>query len=273
MQRIMLVRSRSAIVCYQQLRYSPVAQTETAARCSSRWSASYDTRVTRAGTRVRLIGDGAVARGARAIAAAGARREGPRFPWCSHRGSARLWTSDSDTITLSVRRLGYLPLITSLIARGRAWDTVVVELNASRQSLGPVTVTVSATRRALGLREFEERRAMGLGLFVPRDQIASRNTSRPSDVLRGMRGVNLVRLRSGGYGVRFTLYTAARAGCAPDIWIDGQLARGREIDDLASDDVEAIELYQSWSTVPLQFSQGSVVPCGTIVIWTRVPGK
>ena len=113
MQRIMLVRSRSAIVCYQQLRYSPVAHTESAARCSSRWSASYDTRVTRAGTRVRLIGDGAVARGARAIAAAGARREGPRFPWCSHRGSARRGTRRHRTNRLPRhfsalnQRLGY----------------------------------------------------------------------------------------------------------------------------------------------------------------------
>ena len=114
---------------------------------------------------------------------------------------------------------------------------------------------------------------MGLGLFVTREQIASRNSMRPSDVVRGMRGVNLVRLRGSGYGVRFTLYAAARPTCSPDIWIDGRLARGTEIDDLSSDDIEAIELYQSWSTVPLQFSQGSVVPCGTIVIWTRVPGK
>ena len=189
------------------------------------------------------------------------------------RGGFQLWTADQDTITLSVRRLGYLPLKTLLVARGRAWDTVVVELDAGPQSLTPVAVTESATRRALGLRDFEERRAMGLGLFVTREQIASRNSMRPSDVLRGMRGVNLVRLRGGGYGVRFTLYAGARPTCSPDIWIDGQLARGTEIDDLLSDDIEAIELYQSWSTVPLQFSQSSGLPCGTIVIWTRVPGR
>jgi hypothetical protein len=188
-------------------------------------------------------------------------------------GAFQLWTGDADTITLSVRRIGYVPLKTVLIARGRAWDTVVVELNASMQSLTAVAVTEPATRRGLGLRGFEERRAIGLGMFVTREQIASRNSSRPSDVVRGMRGVNLVRLRSGGYGIRFTPYTAARPTCPPDIYIDGQLARGTEIDDLSSDDIEAMELYQSWSTVPLQFSQGSVVPCGTIVIWTRVPGR
>ena len=189
------------------------------------------------------------------------------------RGTFQLWTSDMDTITLSVRRLGYVSLRTLLTARGRAWDTVVVELDASPTMLAPVAVEQTATRRALGLREFDERRALGLGLFVTREQIASRNSMRPSDVLRSMRGVTLVRLRNGTYGVRFTLYAVTRPTCAPDIWIDGQLARGTEIDDLTSNDIESMELYQSWSTVPLQFSQASVVPCGTIVIWTRVPGK
>ena len=188
-------------------------------------------------------------------------------------GAFQLWTRGIDTATLTVRRFGYAPVRTLLAARGGAWDTVVVELNAIPRVLAPVDVKQSATRRALGLREFESRRAMGLGLFITRDEIAARNSMRPSDALRSVRGVNLVRLRNGSYGVRFSQYMATRPACAPDLWIDGQLARGMEIDDLTANDIEAMELYESWATVPFQFSQGSAVPCGTIVLWTRVPGQ
>lgn len=38
--------------------------------------------------------------------------------------------------------------------------------------------------------------------------------------------------------------------------------------------VEAMELYDSFATVPSQFSHSAnAVPCGTILIWTRIPGK
>jgi hypothetical protein len=188
------------------------------------------------------------------------------------RGAFRLWTSDIDTVTISIRRLGYSAMSALLTARDRQWDTVVVELDRTSQALAAVTVKESPTRRALGLRNFEERRARGLGVFVTRAQIAARNTMRPSDVVRTLRGVRVVRLRNGSYGVRFALYDR-RPSCAPDIWLDGQRARGLEIDELTANDIEAMELYESWSTLPFEFSQGSTVPCGTIVVWTRVPGQ
>ena len=189
------------------------------------------------------------------------------------RGAFRLWTQDVDTVTISVRRLGYTAMSALLAARNRQWDTVLVELDRTSQTLAAVTVKESAARRAVGLRDFEERRARGLGVFVTREQIASRNTMRPSDVVRTARGVKLVRLRNGVYGVRFVLYANKSPSCAPDIWLDGQRARGLELDDLTANDIEAMELYESWSTLPFEFSQGPTVPCGTIVIWTRIPGQ
>jgi hypothetical protein len=59
----------------------------------------------------------------------------------------------------------------------------------------------------------------------------------------------------------------------PTIWLDGQRALGLELDDLSANDIEGMELYQSLSTTPPQFSHGgSTTPCGTIVVWSRVPG-
>jgi hypothetical protein len=74
--------------------------------------------------------------------------------------------------------------------------------------------------------------------------------------------------------VRFAAFSGSRAGCAPNLWIDGQLALDMEIDDVPAGDVEAIELYENWTSTPVQFSKASNnIPCGTIVLWTRVPGS
>jgi hypothetical protein len=189
------------------------------------------------------------------------------------RGAFRLWTGDIDTVTISIRRLGYFPVSAQIAARQRQWDTVVVELDRNPQVLGSVKVKETATRSALGLRDFEQRRAMGIGLFVTREEIVARNTNLPSDIFRTMRGVRLVRLRNGLHGVRFSLYSGNRPSCVPDLWMDGQRARGMEVDEITANDIQAIEVYESFATVPAPFAPASnSVPCGTIVIWTRIPG-
>jgi hypothetical protein len=189
------------------------------------------------------------------------------------RGAFRLWTIDIDTLTISIRRLGFFPISALITARQRQWDTVVVQLDRNPQVLGSVKVKEAATRSALGLRDFETRRAQGIGLFVTREEIVARNTSLPSDIFRNLRGVRLVKLRNGQYGVRFALYSGNRPNCTPDLWLDGQRARGMEVDEMPATDIQAIEVYESWSTVPAPFAPTSnTIPCGTIVIWTRIPG-
>jgi len=190
------------------------------------------------------------------------------------RGSFRLWAPDIDTLTIVVHRLGFEALEALLTATGKQWDTVVVELNRVPQSLAGMKVTSSvAARRALALKDFDERKARGMGIFVTRADILARNPSRLSDLMRDKRGVRIVRLSNNYYGVRFAAYSSALRGCTPSMWVDGQLAPGMEIDDLLPHDIYAIELYESFATVPAEFApRSSTVPCGTIVIWTRIPG-
>lgn len=189
------------------------------------------------------------------------------------RGAFRLWTTDVDTVTISIRRLGFSPVSALIAARGQRWDTVVVELERLPQRLAAAEVRAAANRRRLGLRDFDDRREKGLGEYVTRSEIEARNTMRTSEVVRGLRGVNLVRLRAGGYGVRFAAYSVRQPNCTPSLWLDGQLARGMEIDDLTANDIEAIELYENWSSTPVQFIRDRAQPCGTIVVWTREPGR
>jgi hypothetical protein len=186
------------------------------------------------------------------------------------RGAFRLFTSNVDTVTLGIRRLGYSPVSALLTARNRQWDTVVVEMDPIPQELA--AVKASATRARLGLRDLDERRALGAGQFFTRQDIVARQTSRTSDVVRDARGVRLVKLRAGGYGARFSAFANTRAACAPNLWLDGQLLADAEIDDVLASDLEAIELYENWTSTPAQFAKGSALPCGTVALWTRVPG-
>lgn len=188
------------------------------------------------------------------------------------RGTFRLYTSNVDTVTIAIRRLGFSPVSALLTARDRKWDTVVVEMDRVAQRLAKVSVKAATALARLGLKDLEERRTKGLGQFVSREEIAARNTNRPSDVLRDKRGVRVVRIRSGGHGVRFAAFTSSRPNCAPSIWVDGQLVPDMELDEITANDIEAIELYESWTSTPMEFSKGTEPPCGTIVVWTRVPG-
>ena len=188
------------------------------------------------------------------------------------RGAFRLYTGDLDTVTITIRRIGYGVLSSVLRSRNRQWDTVMVEMEELPQRLAAAEVKAATVTRRNGLRDFDERRSLGHGQFYSRDQITARNTIRTSEIVREARGLRLVRLRTGGFGARFASYSAKRPTCLPNLWLDGQLVRDMEIDDIPANQVEAIELYENWSSTPAQFSRGSTLPCGTIVIWSRAPG-
>jgi hypothetical protein len=189
------------------------------------------------------------------------------------RGAFRLFTPDLDTATIAIRRPGYAPIEALISARGRQWDTLMVEMEALT-NLSAVRVEEQQNLRRPGLRGFEERaRQKAGGLYIGREEIAQRNTLLLSDVLQTRRGITLVRLGTRRYGVRFSTYAARGAACIPDLWLDGQRVRGMEVDDLPANTVEALELYDSFATVPMEFSHSAnAVPCGTIVVWTRPPG-
>lgn len=185
------------------------------------------------------------------------------------RGTFELFTAAIDTVTISLRRVGFEPVDALLTARNRMWDTVLVQLEPLAQRLGNVKVTETPTRAALGLRDFEERRKRGLGTFITRADIVERGASRLSDLLRTKRGVNVVRGK-----VRFVAFTGSRGTmCQPDVWLDGTRSIAMEVDELLPNTIEAMELYPYFSSIPIEFQRvgANTTPCGTIVIWSRIP--
>ena len=243
----------------------PVALTLAVALCASTLPGSATAQPNVAGRElvglVRDAGGGGLEGAAVEIPGAAARTDA--------RGSFRLWTSDLDTLTITIRRLGYAVVSAQLQSRNRQWDTVVVEMEKLPQHLATAEVKATVATRRNGLRDFEDRRAKGHGQFYTRQQIQARNTLRTSEVLRDARGVRVVKLQRGGSGVRFAAFANTKGNCTPTLWLDGQRARGMEVDDVNATDIEAIELYENWTSTPAQFSEGTALPCGTIVIWTR----
>jgi hypothetical protein len=63
--------------------------------------------------------------------------------------------------------------------------------------------------------------------------------------------------------------------CQPNVYLDGTKAPGMEVDEITAQSVQAIELYANMSTVPLEFQSvgAQTTPCGTVVIWTRIPNS
>jgi hypothetical protein len=171
----------------------------------------------------------------------------------------------SDTMTVSVRRLGYETVSFSLTAKDVADNSLDVVLRRFASELESVEVTAMDDRSKTLLRGYDDRRARGLGVFVNRDEIEKRNTRLITDVLRQSRGVMIK-----GNQVRFATHQAKN--CVPMLWLDGQQAAGLDLGAISATDVEGIELYQSISSTPPEFRRGNQqVECGTIVIWTKRP--
>jgi hypothetical protein len=189
-------------------------------------------------------------------------------------GYFRLTATRRDTLTVFLRRLGHTPIAVTLRAEQLRGDTLLFLMEPAAQTLDALRVDAASGRSPLGLGGFDERRARGIGTFVTRDEIERRHTSRLSDVIRGRRGILLVRTAGGGFGVRFSVASGRLRRCIPDLWLDGQRARGMELDDIPANTVEGIELYATLATVPFQFSTGGagMERCGTIVVWSRPPG-
>jgi hypothetical protein len=174
----------------------------------------------------------------------------------------------NGTFEVSARRLGYTPQTLQLAVNESMEYSYTITLASQAAQLD--AMDISEKRRRLGVEEFYQRRTRGIGVFFTSDDLAARNARAPSDALRSTPGVRLVRSGS-GQGIRFVTPSNART-CMPTLWIDGQLARGAELDDISVHDIEGMEIYQSLSTTPAQFARGNGTPCGTIVVWSRTPG-
>jgi hypothetical protein len=187
------------------------------------------------------------------------------------RGAFLLLTSPVDTASIAVRRVGFEPIDAFISTRNGMWDTVIVQMDAAATKLSEVKVTENFSSRAGGIRGFEERQKRGMGQFVTRNEIVDRGSQQLSDILRSKKGVLVVRGR-----LRFAAFAGGRSTvCQPNVFLDGAKAPGMEVDEITAQSVEAVELYPNMSSIPMEFQTvgAQTNPCGTVVIWTRIPNS
>ncbi len=190
-------------------------------------------------------------------------------------GLFRLVSLDPAHVTVTIRRLGYDPETFEFTLHPASVDSVAVTLQQNVQLLDAMRTNAALSHRFASLEEFYQRRDRGSGgMFLTRAEIERHHTTVLTEVLRELPNIRVLRGGGGRHaGIRFQSSSSRAQNCPPELWIDGQRARGTEIDDISATDVEAMELYSGPSTTPMQFSQqASTYSCGTIVIWTRLPG-
>jgi len=186
-------------------------------------------------------------------------------------GKFRLPTMREGTLDVHFRRMGFDSTTVRTELGRDSVVTLAVVMNAVAQSLAEQTISADAERMKF-MQGFYDRKSSGFGYFVTRDEIEQRHATQVSDALRMIPGVRVVRA-GGRSGVRFSRSTIGSRDCPPQVYVDGVMAKGMEIDDLTPTDIEGIEVYQGASVIPPQFNDrfGNAI-CGVIAVWTRVPG-
>ena len=172
---------------------------------------------------------------------------------------------------IGFRRVAYEPVIVSL--RIPADDTTDVEVHLGGITpLLPAVIVNDRVERSKVLEQFEARRKLGVGHFVTRGDIERRRPNALSDYMRMVPGVRIVMLDNGRTALRFA--RNPRGNCPPQYFVDGIPTSNFDIDEVLPGDVEGVELYAGAAGVPPQFNRfnGTSI-CGTILIWTRIPGK
>ena len=130
--------------------------------------------------------------------------------------------------------------------------------------------------------DFFQRKKLGLGTFISREEIAQMNVIHTHEILRGVPGV-YVRGPSGTPDRLGSGCPCSGAGSKVNVWIDGQLqmpqappgrneqlVEGQDVAEILSRitaaGVEMVEVYRGASRIPGPFHWDG---CAAIVIWTR----
>jgi hypothetical protein len=125
------------------------------------------------------------------------------------------------------------------------------------------------------IREFEEHKKLGMGKFITRAQLESREGRRLGELLSTLMGVHITgkgtsAFVAGSRGPR----SISGGSCLANVYLDRMLMYGRrgdppfDVNSIPPEEIEAIEYYASAATTPMEYSTLNST-CGVIVIWTR----
>ncbi len=185
------------------------------------------------------------------------------------KGEFSLTGAPSGTQMLLVRHLGWTPREVPVDLSTAKPQRVAVQLQKYIPVMDPIVVKARA-ENALQSVGFTQRQRSGMGKYITADEIARRQPTYISDVLRTVPGLTvqmngmqpeIVSTRGGGL---------TNQGCV-NYFIDGlrfQSGGGDANDFVNPREVVGIEVYQP-SLVPPEFMDTGGAACTTIVIWTK----
>ena len=203
------------------------------------------------------------------------------------KGVFRIVKIPAGTHEVSLRQIGYSPLVLKIDFS----DNVITDRQFVLTAAQVLDSVVVAGRRAT-IPEFEERRKLGIGRFLTRDELAEQESRRMSDVLAHIGGLRIERGTGGGQAWisggrgQMTVYDpdplakamGAKPACYVDVWLDGiRLYTGQagsmgqplfNVNSMQPGDLEAIEYFAGAASVPPKYFR-SGLDCGVLVLWTR----
>ena len=174
---------------------------------------------------------------------------------------------DQGQVLLDIRRVGYTPLTAEVLVSDGPSSDLRFSLPVLPVLLDAVVVEgKSSTYYGYGrMRGFAERRRSGLGKTFTRSEIDRWRPFQLSDLMRRVMGARVTPSQFGQNRVSFRGSSGGR--CSPDIYVDGMLLRDWALDDaMPIENVGAVEVYNSWVSIPAEFM--SFDACAVVVIWT-----
>jgi hypothetical protein len=184
-----------------------------------------------------------------------------------------------------VQHVGFAPYDGSLeIVVG---DSAVHQL-VIRRVVALDSVRVTAPRVVIA--DFEERRALGVGHFITRAELAKQENRTTGDIMSRVPGARVRRGNSGAAWIagargesrrqyarldRLDIERRARPACYANVYVDGAVVFSGvdgeplfDVNTIPPNMIEGIEFYSGASQIPPRFNRtGS--ECGVLIIWTR----
>jgi hypothetical protein len=178
---------------------------------------------------------------------------------------------------LVVRRVGFRP--TSTGVEVHAGDTLRLAFLLEPVARDLATVLVTDNNPSGRMRDFLERRAMGVGEFFTQQQIDARNAGMVLDIIRQAKGVRIA--TESGKSVAMNAREWLR--CPMQVFVDGIPLAGVgfradapfDLQQLPSPkEIAGIEIYSGPATIPLSLNlpngpASGKRTCGMVLLWTR----
>jgi hypothetical protein len=191
-------------------------------------------------------------------------------------GHFRVDSLPSDTIDVSVRRVGFAPAYFAVAIPQGTRVSVAVKMLPNLVKLG--TIVIEGETRDLRLQRegFYDRKRLGRGVLLGPEFMTPRRGLAATTVVREVPRMGVVCPGNGMRGC-IPIARSGMGGCAPNVFVDGTfIQQARQDFDAIVDTryVVGIEVYRSLLEAPPQYRRIDS-NCGSIVVWTESapPGR